>query len=64
MRKSCCNYVVRETDYTDYCFRYDMYRDIEEKMAEGKNVKYADRYICGLPVGLQLPNGVVIGASA
>jgi len=43
---------------------YDMYRDIEEKMAEGKNVKYADRYICGLPVGLQLPNGVVIGASA
>ena len=45
-------------------FSYDMYRDIEEKMAEGKNVKYADRYICGLPVGLQLPNGVVIGASA
>jgi len=43
---------------------YDMYRDIEEKMAEGKNVKYADRYICGLPVGLQLPNGVVIGTSA
>jgi salicylate hydroxylase len=43
---------------------YDMYRDIEEKMAEGKNVKYADRYICGLPVGLQLPNGVVIGVSA
>lgn len=41
-----------------------MYRDIEEKLAERKQVKYADKYICGLPVGLKLPNGIVIGASA
>lgn len=43
---------------------YDMYRDIEEKMAASKQVKYADKFICGLPVGLKLPNGIVIGASA
>ncbi|THV96377.1 hypothetical protein D6D26_07095 [Aureobasidium pullulans] len=40
---------------------YDMYRDIEEKLAAAKQVKYTDKYICGLPVGLELPNGVVIG---
>lgn len=38
-----------------------MYRDIEEKLAAAKQVKYTDKYICGLPVGLELPNGVVIG---
>ncbi|GAB7332725.1 hypothetical protein MBLNU13_g04470t1 [Cladosporium sp. NU13] len=43
---------------------YDMYRDIEEKLAARKQVKYADKFICGLPVGLKLPNGIVIGASA
>jgi salicylate hydroxylase len=43
---------------------YDMYRDIEEKMAARKQTKYADKFICGLPVGLKLPNGTVIGASA
>jgi salicylate hydroxylase len=41
-----------------------MYRDIEEKLAARKQVKYADKFICGLPVGLKLPNGIVIGASA
>lgn len=43
---------------------YDMYRDIEEKLAARKQVKYADKFICGLPVGLKLPNGIIIGASA
>ena len=41
-----------------------MYRDIEEKLAARKQVKYADKFICGLPVGLKLPNGIIIGASA
>ena len=40
-----------------------MYRDIEEKLAARKQVKYADKFICGLPVGLKLPNGIIIGAS-
>ncbi|KFH44061.1 FAD-dependent urate hydroxylase-like protein [Hapsidospora chrysogenum ATCC 11550] len=41
---------------------YDMYKDIEEKLAAQKGMEYTDRYICGLPKGMELPNGVVIGA--
>ncbi|KAM0715807.1 hypothetical protein Q7P37_008321 [Cladosporium fusiforme] len=43
---------------------YDMYRDIEEKLAMNAGSKYVDKFICGLPIGLELPNGIVIGASA
>ncbi|CEF84320.1 hypothetical protein FGSG_09063 [Fusarium graminearum PH-1] len=39
---------------------YDMYKDIEEKLAKAKGDKY-DGFINGLPVGLVLPNGVTIG---
>lgn len=41
-----------------------MYRDIEEKLAAKEGAKYAGKFICGLPIGLELPNGIVIGASA
>ncbi|KAK0387689.1 hypothetical protein NLU13_3934 [Sarocladium strictum] len=41
---------------------YDMYKDIEEKLATKAGVKYEDKFISGLPIGLELPNGVVIGA--
>lgn len=41
-----------------------MYRDIEEKLAAKKGSTYAGEFICGLPIGLQLPNGIIIGASA
>ncbi|WXC64576.1 hypothetical protein SNK03_010386 [Fusarium graminearum] len=40
---------------------YDMFKDIEEKLAKAKGDKY-DGFINGLPVGLVLPNGVTIGA--
>ncbi|WPH03957.1 FAD-dependent urate hydroxylase-like protein [Acrodontium crateriforme] len=43
---------------------YDMYRDIEEKLAAVKEVQYGDSYVCGLPVGMKLLNGIVVGASA
>lgn len=39
-----------------------MYKDIEEKLAKKRKETYSDKYIGGLPIGLQLPNGVVIGA--
>jgi salicylate hydroxylase len=39
-----------------------MYKDIEEKLAAKSGVKYQEKFICGLPIGLELPNGVVIGA--
>lgn len=43
---------------------YDMYRDIEEKLAAKKQAPYTGKFLCGLPIGLELPNGIVIGASA
>lgn len=44
--------------------RYDMYHDIEEKLAAIRGINYTDKFVCGLPVGLELPNGVIIGAAA
>ncbi|KAJ5788858.1 uncharacterized protein N7518_005869 [Penicillium psychrosexuale] len=41
---------------------YDMYRDIEEKLAAKRGTTYTDKFLCGLPIGLELPNGITIGA--
>lgn len=41
---------------------YDMYKDVEEKLATAKGQKYAEKFICGLPIGLEMPNGVTVGA--
>jgi salicylate hydroxylase len=38
-----------------------MYRDIEQKLSERRGEAYTDNFIHGLPIGLKLPNGVVIG---
>jgi len=40
---------------------YDMYKDIEGTLAEQRGETFTAGYIHGLPVGLKLPNGVVIG---
>lgn len=42
--------------------RYDMYKDVEEKLAAQNGQAYTGGFICGLPVGLELPNGVKIGS--
>lgn len=42
--------------------RYDMYRDVEEKLAARRGDSYTGGFICGLPIGLELPNGIIIGA--
>lgn len=44
--------------------RYDMYKDIEEKLASRRKAAFADmdKWIRGLPVGLKLSNGVMIKA--
>ncbi|KIW12522.1 hypothetical protein PV08_09799 [Exophiala spinifera] len=41
---------------------YDMYHDIEQKLAAVRGEKYEGKWLDGLPIGLELPNGVVIGA--
>ncbi|RAL16368.1 FAD/NAD(P)-binding domain-containing protein [Aspergillus homomorphus CBS 101889] len=40
---------------------YDMYMDVEETMAQEYGSSFDKKYIRGLPVGLKLSNGVVIG---
>ncbi|CAI7594265.1 unnamed protein product [Penicillium bialowiezense] len=40
---------------------YDMYRDIEEKLAAKRGSAWAEKFVCGLPIGLELPNGVTVG---
>lgn len=39
-----------------------MYGDIEEKLAAKRGDIYTGKFICGLPIGLKLPNGITIGA--
>lgn len=43
--------------------RYDMYKDIEEKLAVKQGQAYMGSFLCGLPIGLELPSGIVIGAA-
>jgi salicylate hydroxylase len=45
-------------------YRYDMYHDIEEKLASIRGINYTDKFVCGLPMGLELPNGIIVGAAA
>lgn len=40
---------------------YDMHKDIEEKLAVKRGATYTDKFLCGLPIGLELPNGITIG---
>ncbi|KAJ5783263.1 hypothetical protein N7457_005037 [Penicillium paradoxum] len=43
---------------------YDLYEDINEKLAAKRGSTYTDQFLCGLPIGLELPNGITVGASA
>jgi hypothetical protein len=38
-----------------------MYKDIEEVIAVRKGVPAPRKFTRGLPIGLKLPNGVIIG---
>lgn len=40
---------------------YDMYKDIEEKIAKRDAKPFNQKYITGLPVGFKLSNGVTVG---
>lgn len=41
-----------------------MYKDIEEVFSKRRQTEFVPQFIRGLPVGLKLPSGIVIGASA
>ncbi|KAG6363923.1 hypothetical protein INS49_009026 [Diaporthe citri] len=40
---------------------YDMYKDIDESLAEQRHISYTGNYVKGLPVGLEMSNGVIVG---
>lgn len=40
---------------------YDMYRDVEEKIAKRDGQPFNQKFITGLPIGLKLSNGVTVG---
>ncbi|ATY64871.1 Fungal specific transcription factor [Cordyceps militaris] len=40
---------------------YDMYKDVEEVLAKRRGTVFGERFCRGLPLGLKLPNGVVVG---
>lgn len=42
-------------------FRYDMYKDVEEALAQRAGTPFTQKFTKGLPIGMKLPNGVVIG---
>jgi salicylate hydroxylase len=41
-----------------------MYKDIEQALAEKRGAVFREKFIHGLPVGLELPSGIVIGQEA
>ncbi|KAH7051157.1 salicylate hydroxylase [Macrophomina phaseolina] len=43
---------------------YDMYKDIEEVLAQRRGTTFNEKWAKGLPFGLQLAGGVVVGATA
>lgn len=40
---------------------YDMYKDVDEALAKRRGSVFGEKFRHGLPLGLKLPNGVVIG---
>lgn len=38
-----------------------MYKDIEQHLAQRRGEAYTEKFIDGLPIGLELPSGVVVG---
>lgn len=40
---------------------YDMYQDIDEVLAKRRGTLFGGKFSHGLPLGLELPNGLVVG---
>ncbi|KAL2681396.1 hypothetical protein Neosp_009007 [[Neocosmospora] mangrovei] len=65
VNKDCPTYKVenqKEVLTIEEMNAYDMYKDVEEKLAKKRGEKYLGKFLCGLPLGMELPNGVIIGS--
>ncbi|OAQ98070.1 hypothetical protein LLEC1_02313 [Akanthomyces lecanii] len=40
---------------------YDMYKDVDELLAKRRGTVFGEKFSRGLPLGMELPNGVVVG---
>lgn len=38
-----------------------MYQDAEEVLARRRNEQYTGKHLHGLPIGMELPNGITVG---
>ena len=61
MRKCLANPMASQISQADPPLRYDIPMDVEEQLALKRGEEFSAKYIKGLPIGLELPNGVVIG---
>lgn len=39
-----------------------MYMDVEEQLASKRGEKFTSKFLKGLPIGLEMGNGVIVGA--
>lgn len=39
-----------------------MYKDVEESLARNRKMPYDGKFVQGLPIGLRMSNGVIVGA--
>ncbi|OBT78248.1 hypothetical protein VF21_02986 [Pseudogymnoascus sp. 05NY08] len=65
VNKDCLTYKVEDQKKVltiEEMNTYDMYKDIEEKLAQVQGQTFTEKFLCGLPIGLELPNGIIIGA--
>lgn len=64
-RDNCATYKVEDEKKKltiEEMNAYDMYKDVEEKLFQVRGEKFLAPYISGLPIGLEMPNGVTVGA--
>ncbi|KAM3436306.1 hypothetical protein NHJ13734_005139 [Beauveria thailandica] len=62
--KNCSTYKVEDEKKKltiDEMNSYEMYKDVDEMLAKRRGIVFGEKFSRGLPLGLKLPNGVVVG---
>ncbi|EJP70998.1 salicylate hydroxylase [Beauveria bassiana ARSEF 2860] len=62
--KNCSTYKVEDEKKKltiDEMNSYEMYKDVDEMLAKRRGTVFGEKFSRGLPLGLKLPNGVVVG---
>lgn len=62
--KDCSTYKVEDEKKkltVEEVNAYDMYKDVDELLAKRRGTVFSEKFSRGLPLGMKLPNGVVVG---